>query len=93
MADNPRNVAQLWYKAYLNDAGLESTIRSAHSALVAASLSPGGLHTVTNASKNAVSMGKSMGLSISQTLSALTLTIESIEAGFWMGSSRTKAYF
>jgi len=75
-------VAREWAKAGLCDAGIAAKLRTNYRALILASMEPGGLATVTSATKNGVSMGKTMGLSITETLTAMGRAVEWIELGY-----------
>lgn len=86
-------VARAWAKAGLCDAQIAAKIRSNHRALVLASMEPGGLATVTQATKNGVQMGKTMGLSIPETLTAFGRAIEWLDVGFIPQQSRSIARF
>jgi len=64
-------VAREWARAGLCDPTISNKLRTNHRALILQSMEPGGLATVTQATKNGVSMGKTMGLSIPDTLTAI----------------------
>jgi hypothetical protein len=88
-----QQVGRNWAKAGLADASISALIRKNHKALVMASLSPGGLNTMTNVSKNAASMGVQVGLSIPETLSAMSYAVEALDRGFIASSSRSLGRF
>ena len=86
-------VAREWAKAGICDSVIAAKLRTNHRALVLASVEPGGLATVTSATKNGVSMGKTMGLSIPDTMTAMGRAIEWIELGYVPCQSRSFARF
>ena len=86
-------VATVWAKAGLSDRDIADTLRTNHRALVLQSMAPGGLSTVTSATKNGVSMGKAMGLSIPDTLEAMQTALSWIDGGFVPCRSRSIARF
>ena len=93
MDANTARVAREWAKAGLCDTQIAAKLRTNYRALILASMEPGGLATVTNATKNGVSMGKTMGLSIPDTLSAMGRAIEWIDLGYVPCQSRSIARF
>jgi hypothetical protein len=56
-------------------------------------MEPGGLATVTQATKNGVSMGKTMGLSIPDTLTAMGRAMEWIDLGYVPQQSKSFGRF
>ena len=86
-------VAREWAKAGLCDATIAAKMRTNHRALVLQSMEPGGLASVTQATKNGVSMGKTMGLSIADTLTAFSRAIEWLNLGYVPQQSRSIARF
>lgn len=90
---NTLQVAREWARAGLCDATIAAKLRTNHRALVLASMEPGGLATVTSATKNGVSMGKTMGLSIPDTLTAMGRALEWIDLGYVPCQSRSIAGF
>jgi hypothetical protein len=93
MAGNPLNVAREWAKAGLCDAQIAAKLKGNYRALILQSMEPGGLATVTSATKNGVQMGKSMGLSIQETLTAMGKALEWIEIGYVPQQSRSLGRF
>jgi hypothetical protein len=86
-------VARIWAKAGINDAQIAATLAKQHRAMVMQSMSPGGLNTVTSATKNGVSMGKTMGLSIPDTMEAMGYALGWIENGCIPCQSRSLGRF
>lgn len=86
-------VATTWAKAGMFDIEIANTLRANHRALILQSMAPGGLNTVTNATKNGVSMGKAVGLSIPQTMEAMSTAIGWIDLGYVPCRSRSIARF
>jgi len=86
-------VAREWAKAGLCDAQIAAKLRSNHRALILQSMEPGGLATVTQATKNGVQMGKTMGLSIPDTLTAFGRAIEWLDVGYIPQQSRSLGRF
>jgi hypothetical protein len=93
MDSNVIQVARAWTKAGLCEAVIAATLKTNHRALILQSMAPGGLATVTSATKNGVSMGKTMGLSAPDTLTAMGLAIEWIALGYVPCQSRSYARF
>lgn len=93
MAGDVRKAAMVWAKGALRSPRLTATIRSRYDALFAQSLTAGGLNTVTNATKGATSMGMAMGLSVIETLEALGMAVDWIEAGAIPCQSRSLGRF
>lgn len=90
---NTLQVAREWAKAGLCDSVIAAKLRTNHRALILQSMEPGGLATVTQATKNGVSMGKTMGLSIADTLTAMSRAIEWLDLGYVPCQSRSLARF
>lgn len=86
-------VARTWAKAGLCDAQIAATLRTYHRALIMQSMKPGGLSTVTSATKNGVTMGKAMSLDIAQTMTAMGRAIDWIDLGYIPAQSRSIARF
>ena len=86
-------VAREWARAGIDDASIAAKLRANHRALILQSMEPGGLNTVTTATKNGVSMGKAMGLSTPDTLTAFGKAIEWINIGFIPCQSRSLGRF
>lgn len=93
MDGNTMQVAREWARAGIRDGQIAATLATNHRALVLQSMAPGGLSSVTNATKNGVSMGKSMGLSVPDTLTAMSQAIEWIDLGYVPCQSRSYARF
>lgn len=85
--------AREWAKAGLCDRNISAKLKTNYQALILASMEPGGLASVTTATKNGVSMGKTMGLSIVETMSAMGRAVEWIELGYVPCQSRSIAGF
>ena len=86
-------VAREWARAGLSDPVIAAKLRANHRALILQSMEPGGLSTVTQATKNGVSMGKTMGLAVADTLTAFGRATEWIELGYVPQQSRSVARF
>ena len=93
MAGNITSAAKIWAKGGMTSRANAALIRKRYDALFAQSLTAGGLDTVTNATKNSVTMGKSMGLSVIETLEALSKAVEWIDAGTVPSQSRSLGRF
>lgn len=90
MAGDVRKAAIIWAKGGLSNPRNAALIKSRYDALFAQSLTAGGLDTVTNATKNSVSMGKQIGLTVVETLDALSLAKDWIDLGYI--PTQTKAF-
>ena len=86
-------VAATWAKAGMRDREISDTLQTNYRALVLQSMAAGGLNTVTTATKNGVSMGKTMGLSIPDTMDAMRTALEWIELGYVPCRSRSLGRF
>ena len=86
-------VAREWARAGLSDPTIAAKLRANHRALILQSMEPGGLSSVTQATKNGVSMGKTMGLAVADTMTAMGRAMEWIELGFVPQQSRSVARF
>jgi hypothetical protein len=86
-------VATTWAKAGMRDREIADTLSTNYRALILQSMAAGGLNTVTSATKNGVSMGKSMGLSVPDTMEAMRQALEWIELGYVPCRSRSIARF
>lgn len=93
MADKVLQVARDWAKAGIRDGSIAASLATYHRALVLQSMSPGGLNTVTSATKNGVSMGKSMGLDVADTMTAMGYALDWIETGYVPCQSRSYGRF
>lgn len=83
----------MWAKGAMTNPRAAGLIRARYDALFTQSLSAGGLDTVTQATKNSVSMGKAIGLSVIETLEALGLAKDWIDAGYIPCQSRSFGRF
>lgn len=90
---NTLQVAREWAKAGMCDPVIAAKLRTNHRALILQSMEPGGLNTVTSATKNGVSMGKTMGLGIADTLTAMSRAIEWMDLGYVPQQSRSLGRF
>ena len=93
MAGDVRKAATIWAKGALSNPRSAGLIRARYDALFAQSLTAGGLDTVTQATKNSVSMGKAIGLSVIETLEALGMAKDWIDAGSIPCQSRSLGRF
>ena len=87
------HVATNWAKAGMCDPEIAARLRSNYRALVLQSMEPGGTATVTSATKNGVSMGKAVGLTIPQTMDAMQTAIGWMDLGYVPCRSRSIARF
>ena len=87
------SVATTWAKAAMRDREISDTLQTNYRALVLQSMASGGLNAVTSATKNGVSMGKAVGLSIPDTMEAMRQALDWIELGYVPGRSRSIARF
>jgi len=90
---NPLNVAARWAKAGMRNHEIAATLQTYYDALLLQSMAPGGLHTVTNATKNGIQMAKERGLSIEDTLLAFEKALDWIQLGYVPCRSRSIARF
>jgi hypothetical protein len=74
-------LARVWAKGALTSRKNYALIKSYYEELFASSLTAGGLDSMTTGTKNAVSMGKQVGLSIPETLMALQRALEWADQG------------
>ncbi len=82
MAESAYSVARNWF-AWANGNPKNTTaIRSAFNDCMAGSLGKGGLDSVTSASKNGVSMQKTVGLTEPQRQDALRLALQWLDLGY-----------
>ena len=93
MAGDVRKAAMIWAKGAMRNPAQTRLIRARYDALFTQSLSAGGLDTVTNATKNSVTMGKAIGLTVIETLEALGMAVDWIEAGAIPCQSRSLGRF
>jgi len=93
MAANPRDVARNLFLYARGDAKRVGDIRNAFELAMTGALTKGGMDSLTNATKNNVSMSKLVGLNESDRQTALRLAIEWIDAGFVPSQSRGFARF
>jgi hypothetical protein len=86
-------VATNWAKAGIRDSEIAEKLATNYRALILQSMEPGGTATVTSATKNGVSMGKAVGLSIPETMTAMQQALDWIDLGFVPCRSRSIARF
>jgi hypothetical protein len=86
-------VAKLWANQGLKNIQFANILRKRYNDLMIASISEGGLDKVTSATKNGVSMGKQVGLSVPDTMEAMARAIKFIEIGIVPQTSRTYGRF
>jgi hypothetical protein len=82
MAGNVYSVARNWFTWAHRDAKNTNAIRKAFNDCMAGSLGKGGLDVVTSASKNGISMQKTVGMSESERMDALRIAIQWLDQGF-----------
>lgn len=90
---DPYDVAKTWASVALYDLEVASRMRANFRALVLQSMEPGGLNTVTSATKNAMQMGKEMSLDIPRTLLAFRECVRILDLGYVPCRSRSIARF
>ena len=88
-----QQVARDWAKIALENDTFAEALRARRDELATASLQAGGLDSVTQATKNAISMGKAVGLSGPDTLAALTKAVAWLDLGVIPSQSRGFARF
>jgi hypothetical protein len=93
MAASVQQVARQWAKHGLGNAKFSASLAQQYNALMAQSITPGGLDRVTTATKNGVSMAKSVGLSVPDAMTAMGMAIDWIEAGVVPSQSRSIGRF
>ena len=93
MAGDVRKAAMIWAKGAMRNPAQTRVIKSRYDALFTQSLTAGGLNTVTNATKGATSMGMAVGLSVIETLEALGMAVDWIDAGSVPCQSRSLGRF
>jgi hypothetical protein len=92
MAD-AQTVAKLWARQALGNEAFRKLLKTRYDALLIQSLSDGGLDKVTSATKNGVSMGKQVGLSIMDTMEAMEMALAYVELGVVPQTTRTLGRF
>ena len=93
MDANTARVAREWAKGGLCDTQIAAKLRTNYRALILASMEPGGLSTITGATKNGVNMITQVGLNKMDGLSAMGRAIEWIDLGYVPCQSRSRARF
>jgi hypothetical protein len=93
MAGNPQQIARTWAKHALANPTFKAKLEENHAALMLRSIEPGGLDSVTSATKNAVTMAKSVGLSVADSMTAMGWALEWVCLGYVPRTSRTTASF
>tara|TARA_R110000868_G_scaffold31234_1_gene114589 strand:- start:530 stop:811 length:282 start_codon:yes stop_codon:yes gene_type:complete len=93
MASSRNQAAKEWAKIGMCDSAFAASLRTKYRALATQSISPGGLDSVTQATKNAVSMGKQVGLSVLDTMAAMRIALEWIDLGYVPVQSRSLGRF
>jgi hypothetical protein len=87
------NVSKLWGNQGLKNVQFANLLRKRYNELMIASISEGGLDKVTSATKNGVSMGKQAGLSVPETMEAMSKAISYIDLGLVPYTTRTYGRF
>jgi len=93
MAANAQQVARTWAKHALCNPAFAAALEENHAALMLQSISTGGLDSVTSATKNGVTMAKSVGLSVADTMAAMGWALEWMRNGYVPASSRSRVSF
>ena len=86
-------VSRMWAAQGLKNAQFATLLRKRYNDLLIASISEGGLDKVTSATKNGVSMGKQVGLSVPETMEAMSKAISFIDLGIVPYTNRTLGRF
>tara|TARA_B110000503_G_C7096186_1_gene391708 strand:+ start:789 stop:1067 length:279 start_codon:yes stop_codon:yes gene_type:complete len=87
------NVARAWGNQAIKDGKFAALLKTRYRALMTQSISDGGLDKVTSATKNGVSMGKMVGLTVPQVIEAMSKAIAYAELGYVIQTSRTLGRF
>lgn len=90
---NWQQVARDWAKIALGNDTFATALRARRDELATASITAGGLDSVTQATKNAISMGKTVGLNGPETLAAMTKAVEWLDLGMVPSQTRGFARF
>jgi hypothetical protein len=85
--------AKVWAKAGLRDPAFTACLRQAHTAMLTQSISAGGLDSVTSATKNGVTMTKSIGLKPLEGMEAMGIALDWIAMGRVPSTSRALGRF
>ena len=83
----------MWAAQGLKNVQFANLLRKRYNDLLIASISEGGLDKVTTATKNGVSMGKQVGLSVPETMEAMSKAITYIDLGIVPYNKRTLGRF
>jgi len=86
-------VSRMWAAQGLKNVQFANLLRKRYNDLLIASISEGGLDKVTTATKNGVSMGKQVGLSVPETMEAMSKAITYIDLGIVPYNKRTLGRF
>lgn len=86
-------VSRMWATQGLKNVQFANLLRKRYNDLLTASISDGGLDKVTSATKNGVSMGKQVGLSVPETMEAMSKAISYIDLGIVPYTRRTLGRF
>lgn len=86
-------VARMWATQGLKNVQFANLLRKRYNELLTASISDGGLDKVTSATKNGVSMGKQVGLSVPDTMEAMSKALSFIDLGIVPYTNRTLGRF
>jgi len=92
MAD-AQSVAKVWARQALGNQTFRNLLKTRYDALLTQSINDGGLDKVTSATKNGVSMGKQVGLSIMDTMEAMEMALAYVELGIIPQNTRTLGRF
>lgn len=83
----------MWATQGLKNVQFANLLRKRYNELLTASISDGGLDKVTSATKNGVSMGKQVGLSVPDTMEAMSKALSFIDLGIVPYTNRTLGRF
>ena len=87
------SVSKLWARQGMKNARFLNLLRARYNALLLQSIADGGLDKVTSATKNGISMGKQVGLSVPDVMEAMEKALSYVELGQVPVTSRTLGRF
>jgi hypothetical protein len=87
------SVSKLWARQAMKNARFLNLLKTRYDSLLIQSLSDGGLDKVTSATKNGVSMGKQVGLSVPDVMEAMEKALAYVELGQIPQTTRTLGRF
>jgi hypothetical protein len=90
---DPHELAKDWAKVGLCNPTFTAKLRTARDELAVAMLSPSGMDSITSATKNAISVAKTQGATIPETLAAMNKALDWIALGYIPTTSRSFGRF